>query len=86
MCISAKLCVLGAMNQKINLNATKLIYHSSISAHIPLLYGKSRAYMGKVANPRDFMIRNAKIGSKKPSIQVRVFSYIFAITERIDTS
>ena len=32
------------------------------------------------------MIRNAKIGSKKHSIQVRFFSYILTITERTDTS
>ena len=47
---------------------------------------EKKVYPISVANPRDFMIRNAKIGSEKHSIQVRFFSYILAITERIDTS
>ena len=39
-----------------------------------------------MANPRDFMIRNAKIGSKKHSIQVRFFSYILAIQNALTRS
>ena len=66
----------------INLFLQLLTENNFALIHVSMI----RMCNNSVANPRDFMIPNAKIGSKKHSIQVRFFSYILAITERTDTS